>query len=878
LTDLPPAEVLPVFLRIVEEPLKKRKANHERNSGTPQNDRLTLVFDTETTTDVRQELRFGIAQLYSNGRLVRTMVFLGEVTLKERQTISIWAKAHGASISTIFEFVTREFLPLAVDSRVVIAGFNLPFDLARIAADWEPKRKVSGKRAWTLSLIPRSNPKWAFVPRIRVERVHSAMSFISFTGTRGKYRTYRGAFVDARTFVRVLTGEGHSLRTAGEAFGCVRKKTEQDYRGPVNRRFLDYCLNDVELTAELYFRCRARYARFGLSKHPSQLYSSATLAKDLWEARGIVPPRLPYRVTGRLMASFHAGQTECRQRGRVVEDVAVLDFTQQYPSLYCLLGAERFLTAERISARDSTREVRSWVEGLTFEDVLRKETWNDPRMWSLCEIESDGAVLPVRSTYGGSETSAPTIGWNHVTTEPGLTLPYMVPDLLAAKLLGERAPRIVRATTFIPVGGQEVRPVKVLGVEVGPEQGLIQTLAEARIREKRSPALGSKNRADGLKTICNAGSYGIFVEVNRKANKGGVRVHGLSESPFETEESELEEPGSGYCPLIGAVLTAASHLLLALVDTRVKRLGGRVVYCDTDSAFVTPSKISGEVSAVFAGLSPYGESVPFLKDETEDKAPKAEYPKDCPDQAPRFFGLSAKRYCLFVRGTDGRPHVFRTGKSLGASDHGLGSFQVGKDRKAWIAQLWERIIEKGEAAADDYVGVPATSEFSLSTPNLLPRVRSLGPVRPFTFLTARLLEPGGPDEMRSELVAFVDTTDSTGQATLMAMPRQRSWGSVIEDFVRHRDRKYTFGPDGRSVRRHVLVRRRNLVGLGKEANRVEEARVLGLHATRGRAKRYVDPDPFTGSATEVALRLGVSRRTVFNLRERSHQIRNRQSP
>ena len=140
--------------------------------------------------------------------------------------------------------------------------------------------------------------------------------------------------------------------------GAFRKKTEQDFRGRVNRRFLDYGLNDVELTGSSPTSdARDRYAQFGLGKHPSQLYSSATLAKDLWAARGIVPPRLSSRDTGRVMASFHAGQTECRVRGREVEDVAVLDFTQQYPSLYCLLGAERFLTAERISTRRS-RPVR----------------------------------------------------------------------------------------------------------------------------------------------------------------------------------------------------------------------------------------------------------------------------------------------------------------------------------------------------------------------------------------------------------------------------------------------------------------------------------------------------------------------------------------
>jgi hypothetical protein len=862
LTDLPPTEEFPVFLRVVEEPVKPREKTDWQDNGRP-NDRFTLVLDTETTTDTRQELRFGIAQLYANGRLTRTLVFTGEVSSKEREAISRWAAEHGGTVLPVQEFVSREFLPLALDQRAVAVGFNLPFDLARIAADWEPKRKVRNKTAWTLSLIPRSNPKWAYVPRLRVERVNSTMAFFSFTGTKGRFRNYRGAFVDCRTFVRALTGERHSLRTAGEAFDCIRKKTEADYGGPVTSRFLDYCLNDVELTAELYDRCRERYRAFGLSVHPSRIYSSATLAKAIWDSRGIIPPRLPPGITGRLMAAFYAGKVECRVRAGDVEGVTVLDFTSQYPSLYCLLGAEQFLTAERISTRRSTEEVREWVDDLTFEDLLRKETWRDPRMWSLCEVESEGTILPVRSTYGGPEGTAPTIGWNHITTEPGLTLPYMVADVLAAKLLFGKVLRIVKATTFEPTGREAVESVKVLGVEVDSQVGLIQTLAEQRMREKREKTKGWKHRADGLKTICNAGSYGIFVEVNRKARKGRVRVHGLGADPFEVEESEVEEPGSEYCPLVGAALTSASHLLLALVDAQVGRLGGKTVYCDTDSAFVTPSKIAGGVATAFAGLSPYSVEVPFLKDETEDKAPRGEYPTDSIDERPRFFGLSSKRYCLFVRGKAGRPHVFRKA----ASDHGLGSFQVGKNREEWVAQLWERIIEKGAAASDDYAGIPATSEFSLSTPNLLPRVRGLGPIRPFTFLTARLLEPSpDPTEMQSELVAFVDPKDPAGLDELMSLPRQRSWGSVVEDFVRHTDRKYVFDSDGRAIRRQVMVRGRNLVGLGKEANRVEDARVLGLQMVRGRARRYVDPDPFNGSASEVARRLGISRRTVFNRR------------
>jgi len=109
-------------------------------------------------------------------------------------------------------------------------------------------------------------------------------------------------------------------------------------------------------------------------------------------------------------------------------------------------------------------------------------------------------------------------------------------------------------------------------------------------------------------------------------------------------------------------------------------------------------------------------------------------------------GLTAKRYCLFARDKNGRPHAFR--KS--ASDHGLGVFEAEGEREEFVAGVWEAILAHGKDAADLYPGVPATARFSLSSPALLPRVRRLGPIRPFAFLTARFLEPSpDPTEDRS---------------------------------------------------------------------------------------------------------------------------------
>jgi hypothetical protein len=858
----------PVYLRVYEAPHRtrpKRKPPIEEP-----NDNQVLVLDTETTTDTKQELRFGIAREYDLGRLCRTIVVTGQLTEAEAKTVSAWARFHEAEVLPVERFVTEVFLPLADDMRAVVVGFNLPFDLSRIAADWGPKERIGDKEAWTLHLVPWSNPKAPYLPKIRVQRADSTKGFINFTGTKGRLRKYRGAFVDLRTFVHVLTGEKHKLETAGVAFGCSLKKTKQDYRARVTPRFLDYCLNDVALTVELYEKCLDRYRQFGLTEHPSRLFSPASLAKAALKARGIAPPMLRAKETGRIMAGFYAGKVECRIVGREAPDVAVLDFTSQFPSLYCLLGADRFLTAERIRTHDSTGEVRTWIETLTVADLLRPETWSDSRMWSLCEVEAGGELLPIRSTYSDDPSKPATIGWNHVTTESGETLPYLVPDLIAAKLLSGKVPHIVHATTFSPIGRQRVGPLKVLGVEVAPQDDLVRALSEARIREKQEQTPGWEARAQGLKILSNALAYGITVEVNRKRKASVSTVYGLSEEPFEFEDTETEEPGKDYFPLLGATLTSASHLLQALADSVVVSLGGEGVYCDTDSVFVTPSRIAPEVTRAFDSLNPYSRPVHFLKDETEAKAPRAEYPMGSPDAQPRFFGLSCKRYCLFARDRNGRPHVFRTGKEKGASDHGLGSFEVPGERRDFIAKVWEAVIEDGLRAADPFTGIPATSPFALSSPQLLPRVRKLVPIRPFSFLTARLLEPG-PDRTadRSELIAFILPSDLAAREALMHLPRQRSWGSVIASFAEHRDRKCTVDAGGRMVRRRVLVRRSRIAGLGKEANRIEVARVLGVGPAGARAKVYVPwAERILGLPLSWATEHGIDKRNFARLKRR----------
>ncbi|EQD40559.1 hypothetical protein B2A_10990, partial [mine drainage metagenome] len=156
------------------------------------NDHLTLVFDTETTTDYRQDLRFGVCRVYALGNLTRTVAFYETVNEEERDTVSAWAKARGFDSMPRDEFVLSVFLPLALDLRAVVVGFNLPFDLSRLAVDFAPKRNVKATEAWTLRLLPNDHPAFAFTPGIRIQHVDARKSFISFTGTKGKRRSFRG--------------------------------------------------------------------------------------------------------------------------------------------------------------------------------------------------------------------------------------------------------------------------------------------------------------------------------------------------------------------------------------------------------------------------------------------------------------------------------------------------------------------------------------------------------------------------------------------------------------------------------------------------------------------------------------------------------------
>ncbi len=171
-------------------------------------------------------------------------------------------------------------------------------------------------------------------------------------------------------------------------------------------------------------------------------------------------------------------------------------------------------------------------------------------------------------------------------------------------------------------------------------------------------------------------------------------------------------------------------------------------------------------------------------------------------------------------------------------------YQVPEDREKFTKRVWERLIEAADNPYNDpsegFEHLPATAHFALTTPALLPRVTKIGGIRPFGFLTIRYLDPAalpvGAEAF--ELLPFVSPKEPAWM-DLVEEDGAKTWAQIVEGFAEHRDQKYVVGPDGRSVRRSVFVRKDALVGLGKEGGKYAARLKLG-HASGVTPSVFVD--------------------------------------
>ena len=417
------------------------------------------------------------------------------------------------------------------DLGAAIIGFNLPFDISRIAQGWGiARRSMKGGFTFRLSDDKRR-------PNIAVKHLSSRMSLIRFVGPfvqrtgRGmRKRKFdipfeRGTFIDVRTFAAALLSGSYSLGKLSKHLQVQHQKLETDeHGGPLTEDYLAYAMQDVQTTWECFVALNLKYDNLKLETPVHRIMSEASLGKAYLKQMGIKPwrecqPDFPPELMGKILSTYYGGRSEVHIR-RKVQRVMYCDFLSMYPTVCTKMGLWEFVIADGMTWRTATDQVRSFLENVTADEFQQHETWT--KLLAIVRIKPDTNLFPVRAEYvDGAGTS---IGLNYLTSEKPLY--YTLADCIVSKLLTGKVPAIEEAIVFEPGPPQTgLKPVEIGGQAdclVDPyADDFYKKLIELRQTTKaklKSASTHQKPQLDAaqlaLKIAANATSYGIFVEIN----------------------------------------------------------------------------------------------------------------------------------------------------------------------------------------------------------------------------------------------------------------------------------------------------------------------------------------------------------------------------
>lgn len=741
--------------------------------------RYTVVFDCETSIDATQRLRVGFFQIREFADLEREGLFFdpNAVTEDEESIIRAYAELRGLEVLTLSEFRTRILLKYGYIRHATIVGFNLPFDISRVAVSHGVARR--DKRGGYSFLLTNDKDD----PRIRVKHLSPKAAMIDFSkpgeqdAARGmrrrgaKVETYRGHFVDIKTLASALMSRRFSLRTLAEALETPAQKQETGEHGEISEAYLDYARADVQVTWECYQALERRYAQHGLTQAVSKILSEATIGKAYLQDMGIKPflgcdPTFDRGQLGQMLCAYFGGRAEVRIRREVCE-VLYCDFKSMYPTVNGLMGLWDFVIADGLQSKNSTEKTRQWLESITLADLQNPGSWR--QLTTLVQVIPDNDLFPVRAKYDRKKKDSFTIGLNHLTAE--FPLWFTLADCVVSKLLTGKAPRIEKAITYLPEMRQgNLKPIKILGlddytIDPNSDDPFIR-LIDLRDEAKENGDSIEKT----LKIIANSTSYGIFIEINRDdaPKSEEFYVFGPNGDCTEIDSKAIEEPGRFFHPLLGVLITGGARLMLGIAEKLTIDNGLEWAFCDTDSLAITrPENISKKdfrnraqkVIDWFEPLNPYQKpgSILQLEDINFGIDSNALEPLYC-------FAISAKRYALFNKDSKGRPILRK------ASAHGLGHLielfadenappELPKPQaplrtigvKRWQHDFWLKIIEAALDGHPDQVPLdwhpvlsqPAAQRYSASSPQLLAWLGEWNQekpydekIRPFGFLLA----------------------------------------------------------------------------------------------------------------------------------------------
>jgi hypothetical protein len=762
----------------------ENKPNRRYRRALPKPGAYSVVFDTETSTDHAQHLRIGTYMVHKKEVLIESGIFYEpeNVATDERALLQAYAQENGFMLRTREEFVRGVFYRYGYRYGGLVLGFNLPFDLSRIAISTSTSKGRDMRGGFSLELMPE---KW--LPNVLVKHLNGKTAFMRFAAAPGpvdgramrkKFKTQAktGYFLDLKTLGAALLGSSFNLKTLANLLEIPHRKMATDeHGGPLTTAYLDYAVNDTLATWECYFALQKRYAVHGLSETPAhRIYSEASLGKAYLRQAGIQPwrrvqPEFPVNLLGTTMSTYYGGRAEVRIRRQIVR-VLYCDFRSMYPTVCTLMGLWRFVIASGINHQDWTEKASALLGKTDLAGLKSPDFWKT--LTVLVQVTPDNDIFPVRAFYREGNR---TIGLNYLTSDEPMW--FTLADCIASKILTGKTPKIVRAIRFSPREAQNgLRPIAVAGKEgfkIDPYHDdlyrwVIELRGKIQAQEKTARRSGDRAATDQLaaysqmlKLLANSTSYGIFAEMNVQSYERprGVLCHGMADAPFKTGTRSIEEPGSYFHPLLATLITGAARLMLATAERLAQDSGIGWALCDTDSlALARPEGMADDVflekaqavTTWFDHLNPYQDNKPLFK--IEDQNYRLANGALCPGRHEPLYALaiSAKRYALFNLDALNRPVIRK------ALAHGLGHWlpsykddqapvsipaptlmatEAGKPLKAtsigadrWQYDLWYQIILSALQGHPDLVDPssrahllnrPAASRYAASTPALL---------------------------------------------------------------------------------------------------------------------------------------------------------------
>jgi hypothetical protein len=759
---------LPIAVRIYPEASNPESKTRFLNLNGRKAWRLPnamLVFDTETRVDPTQRLTFGSYRYVVEGICLEEGLFYApDLPEVDRKTLEDYAWIHPANAAnkilkllTLKQFL-KKFYSAVYQQRCLLVGFNLPFDLSRIACGCSSARgRFAGGfslELWSYTDEFGNEMKHQYRPRVAIKHVDSKRALKGFTGRNccddqdlipegsesgdpEKGYKFRGHFLDLRTLAFALTDRGYSLTSACEAFDVEHPKQTIHSHGVIDDEYIHYNRRDTLATEELAVKLLTEYHKHPINLQPTKAYSPASIGKSYLHAMGIQPilerqSEFPKAYLGYAQSAFFGGRASAHIRKTPVP-VVYTDFLSMYPTVNSLMGLWAFVTAKEIKiVENCAKTVTKLLKAISVDLLFDPKTW--PQLVGFVQVIPDGDILPSRSKYSSASNDW-QVGVNHVSGAPAnpTALWYSIPDIVVSVLLTGRVPKIIDAFRLKAVG--KVPGLKGVSlrseIDVYPSrEDFFKVVIEQRKLLGRRSDLPASERAKldkALKVIANSTSYGIYAEMNRQESdeKVSVTCHGIDPDPFTCSVMHPEVPGKYYFPPLASLITGGARLMLALLEKCIVDQGGTYAMEDTDSMAIVATergglipcpggslllskttairalswKQVGQIRMRFAALNPYDQTAilgSILKIEDDNFDPKTGKQRQL-----YCFAISAKRYALFLKGKRGAPELLRKGVNNPVdrwSEHGLGHLlnptNPDSDDRQWIAQAWLQMIRK----------------------------------------------------------------------------------------------------------------------------------------------------------------------------------------